>query len=210
MSNINLCYTYDMNKFDRLLSFVNFLNEYRNVLRIQTVPGQERRENDVEHSYIFAMYAWYICELYKINLDVNKILKYCLVHDLVEVYAGDTGFWASDEEKENKKVREHNSFLKIKEIFSDFPELFELIENYENKNDGEARFVYALDKTIDVMEIYIEKGKCWKELVPEATFEKHLEKKRDKIKDVEPAREINEEIHRRILEEGVDKFFNLK
>lgn len=61
----------------------------------------------------------------------------------------------------------------------------------------------------NVIEIYIEKGKCWKEIVTEATFEGHLERKREKIKDVQPAKDINEEIHRRIKEEGIEKYFNL-
>jgi putative hydrolase of HD superfamily len=195
-------------EFDKILEFVTFLNNFRLVERVQSVVGLDRKENDSEHSYIFTMYAWYVCNIFKLKLNVNKVIKYCLVHDLVETYAGDVGFWEKGELVNNKKEKEHEAYLKIKRQFSNFKELSKTILDYENKKDKEAKFVYALDKTIDVVEIFLENGKCWKEYVPEATFDKHLQKKREKIKEVEPAKSINEELHKRIQEIGILKFFN--
>jgi 5'-deoxynucleotidase YfbR-like HD superfamily hydrolase len=65
------------------------LHDFQKVERVIFVPGNERNENDVEHSYLLAMLAWQIAEMVAPHLSRKKVLKYALVHDLVEV-CGDT------------------------------------------------------------------------------------------------------------------------
>jgi putative hydrolase of HD superfamily len=147
----------------KLLNFTDFLHKFRAIERSLLVRNSERNENDVEHSYSLAMLAWYLNETYKINLDSDKLFKYALAHDLVEVYAGDTYFYHNNEQVLKDKIeRELEASYKIKEEFSDFLELHEIIEQYESRADAESKFIYALDKMEPVLNIYLDKGRTWR------------------------------------------------
>ncbi len=81
-------------------------------------------ENDSEHSYQLALAAWSVNEQYNLGLNTEMILKLALVHDLVEVYAGDTD--AHDKEKTlSKKENEAKAFEKLKSEYADFKEMLE-------------------------------------------------------------------------------------
>lgn len=198
-----------MQNLDKLIKWVEFLNKFRNVIRVQKVYGEDRRENDVEHSYIFTMYAWYAFTIYnfpdKDKMDLGKILKYCLVHDLVEAYAGDTFAFAEQAVLDAKKQKEHEAYLKIKEEFTDFPELVELIHAYEERMDLESKFVYALDKTIDPVQFYLDGGPMWKKI--NVSYDNHMEQKNRKINGVQPAQEIWDKLAGEIEKQGTDKYF---
>lgn len=118
-------------------------------------------ENDTEHSYNLAMTAWYLSRWFP-ELDKNLLIQYSMVHDLVEVYAGDTFIYGSEEELASKESREADALVKLREKWSDFPDMIEAIESYETKKNAEARFIYALDKLIPVMLVYIHEGYSWK------------------------------------------------
>jgi len=164
-----------------VINFVKLLNKFRDIERVIHSNGGDRRENDVEHSYQLAMLSWYIVSTNNLKLDLGLIIKYALVHDLVEVYAGDTYIYTKDKFlKNNKEKREKESLIKMKQEFSEFPEIFNLIEEYEKKDLDEAKFVYALDKIEPILNIYTNGGRTWKE--KNITIEMLIENKKDKIK----------------------------
>lgn len=161
---------------DRTLEFVSFLMKFRDIYRTIIVGGSDPKENDAEHSFQLAMVAWYIIEAYELPLDTSKVLKYALVHDLVEVYAGDVYAFSTDPQiHANKKQKEHDAFLKIKEEWKDFPSLEKYIEIYETKADQESLFVYALDKVLPDLNI-LHEGGTWYKTVCEAESLDELEK----------------------------------
>lgn len=168
------------NKLNNLLDFVKFTHEFREVIRVARSPGNERYENDTEHSYQLAMIAWYIIETNKLDYDRELILMYALAHDLVEVYAGDTyTFDKNTSYIDTKKKREKEALKKIKSRFPKFKSLVKIIEKYEHRKDDESKFVYAIDKLIPPIQIYMEKGKLWHE--KGVTFDQLLKNKGDKI-----------------------------
>lgn len=144
----------------RILDLQQFLLAFRNVERALYIPGTDEAENDVDHSYFLAMLAWFLAPQIDAELDIGKILKYCLVHDLIEVYAGDTFAFDAAGVKD-KKEREHQSFLRIKDEFTDFPDMIEAIETYESRDDRESKFVYALDKMTPAFISCLDEGRCW-------------------------------------------------
>lgn len=75
---------FDLNK---IFSYLSFLDEFRQIKRVMYATGEDRMENDMEHSYQLTMLAWYFIDAYNLNLDLNRVMRYSLVHDLVEVYA---------------------------------------------------------------------------------------------------------------------------
>lgn len=149
-----------MNNIDKLLKFTKFLNKFREVERVIYRNNKNEWENDAEHSYQLTMLAWYLIDTHKLDLDLDKVLKYCLAHDLVETYAGDTFIY---DDVSDKEKREHDALQKIKQEFTEFPNLILHIEQYEKKDDPESRFVYALDKIEPMLAIYLDKGRIWKD-----------------------------------------------
>ena len=149
-------------KFEQLIDFVNFTHEFREVIRVARTPYGKRFENDVEHSYQVAMVTWFLIEQDKLKLNKELWFMYALTHDLVEVYAGDR-FVFDKNQSNSKEKREKEALRKIKRRFSNFKNLIHIIEKYERKKDKESKFIYALDKIITPLQVYLEKGKLWHE-----------------------------------------------
>lgn len=118
-------------------------------------------ENDTEHSYNLAMTAWYLSKWFP-ELNKDLILRYALAHDLVEVHAGDTFIYGSEEELSSKHQRESEALEKLKVDWADFEDMNKTIDDYEKRSDKESKFVYALDKIMPIMLIYIHDGYSWK------------------------------------------------
>ncbi|KKS39158.1 MAG: Metal dependent phosphohydrolase [Parcubacteria group bacterium GW2011_GWD2_42_14] len=173
-----LCYTTSMTPLESLLQFVRFTHLTHKVERVARIPGETRYANTVEHSYQLTLLAWYLIEKENLHLDKDLVIKYALVHDLVETYAGDT-YAHGTEGKENKALREHEAQERMASEFPEFKDLHAYIEAYELKQDPESRFVYALDKLIDPVNIYLEDGKLWHE--KNVTLQEVLDYKTEKI-----------------------------
>ena len=165
-------------KFEQLIDFIKFTHEFQEVVRVARPPFRERFENDAEHSYQLAMVAWFLIEQDKLKLDKELCFMYVLAHDLVEVYAGDT-YFLDQKYAESKIKREKEAVKKIKKRFSSFKTLAKILEKYESKKDKESEFIYALDKLIPPIQIYLENGKGWHE--KKVSFEELLKNKNNKI-----------------------------
>jgi putative hydrolase of HD superfamily len=165
-------------KFEQLIDFVNFTHEFREVVRVARSPYGKRFENDTEHSYQLAMVAWFLVEQDKLNLNKELCLMYAMTHDLVEVYAGDT-FCFDKNRVSSQHQREIQALIQIKKRFPKFKNLGKTIQNYEKRKDKESRFIYALDKIIPPIQIYLEDGRLWHE--KKISFEEVPENKNKKI-----------------------------
>lgn len=162
------------------LRALRLLHDFQNVERVVFVPGSERQENDVEHSYLLAMFAWQVAEMVAPQLSKEKVIKYALVHDLVEVYAGDTYFYDTQSDAHrNKAEREHAAMTRLCEEKILSEDIRTSLVAYEARQDAEACFVYALDKLIPMMTIYLDGGRTWK--AHGITLEKLRQLKREKV-----------------------------
>lgn len=147
-----------------LFKLLALTHKHNQVKRALYAVGEDRAENDSEHSYQIALTAWYIIQLYKIDLNIDKVIRYALVHDLVEVYAGDVDArFQTPEVVKLKKEKEYAALLRLREEFSEFPGLTETIEQYEAKADPESLFVNGVDKILPPLNSYLGKGRIWKE-----------------------------------------------
>jgi putative hydrolases of HD superfamily len=147
-------------KFEQLLDFVKFTEEFRDVVRYEGSKLGKKVETSNEHSYQVAIVAWFLIEQDNLKLNKELCLMYALAHDLVEIYAGDT-FIYNKKKKVSKHQREKEAFIKIKKRFSKFKNLIKVIQNYEKKADEESKFIYILDKLLPPIQIYLENGKMW-------------------------------------------------
>ena len=117
------------------------------VKRNHNIPGSSRHENVLEHSMSVAMMCWKVYEDLKPSLNLEKILKYCLVHDYLERgLEKDVNTYAPEQERQLKKQREAEMLVVLKSEFDDFSSMTKTVEDYENMTDIEARFVWCVDK----------------------------------------------------------------
>ena len=153
-----------MPDIQRLLDLQRLLQRFNEIDRVVHRKHGDgmRQENDTEHSYNLTMTAWYLAPSFP-NLDCNQVIKYALVHDLVEIHAGDTFAFASEALLGGKHEREQAAARQLQTEWADFPEIHVLIKEYETRANPEARFIYALDKIMPVMQIYIHEGYSWKQ-----------------------------------------------
>jgi len=189
---------------ENILNFIKLTHKFQKIERRIKVAGEDRNENDFEHSYQLAMLAWYIVDTQNLSLDKNLIMKYALVHDFVETYAGDTYFYASEEERISKGKREEEAMIKINGEVSEFNEFNKIIFQYQNKSDEESKFIYALDKIIPILNIYIDGGRTWK--LNNITFDMIVEGKSKKVKEPEIINKYFEKIVE-MLKKDKDKLF---
>lgn len=125
-------------------------------------PIEPRRfENDVEHSWSVAFLACSLAPEIDNSLDVGKIAQFAIVHDLIEVFAGDTSPWHGKEVRESKEDREEKALKHIAKHFSRFPWIVRTIEEYESRSSNEAKFVWAVDKVIILLMRYLDRGQYY-------------------------------------------------
>lgn len=186
-----------MNHFETILEFQKLLKEFNGIYRdLESLHKTEEMDNDVEHSYRVAMLAWMVAEEYGLSLDRAKLLRYALVHDLVEVYAGDVSIYANVTSEE-KALKEHDSLLKLKDKFPRLQVIWEDIEAYERREDPESKFVYIMDKLEPILVVLLSEPDHFKKRG--ITHEDFVERKQKKIRGLESEAQIfNEEIMRYI------------
>lgn len=152
-----------MTDIKKLVDFIRFTYAFQNVERGVLVTGKDRHENDAEHSCQLALTAWFLVTSNNLPLDIGKVLKYALAHDLVEAYAGDIPSYKIDTDTAVKKKQDEAAALeRIATEFPDAHDMLNTIHHYEEKADDEARFVYALDKVMPMLNVYLDEGRSWK------------------------------------------------
>ena len=164
-------------------------------------PTVDKAENDIDHSFSLAVMAWFLSPSFP-QLDVGRMLKLCLAHDMVEIHAGDT-FSYDSKASLDQQDREYKAFKKLGKEWADFPGLTQAITEYEERQTEEAKFVYALDKIQPAIMDYLNEGRIWHKLG--ITFAKFVGEKEKKIQ-VSP--EITDYYHqlRDILEQNLHLF----
>jgi putative hydrolase of HD superfamily len=135
-----------------LFATVNFLEKFQNVSRNLPLKSLGRMENDTEHSFNLALVVWKVITADNLPLDVNLAVKYALVHDLVEIYAGDVCAFTGKIDVETKRNNEKLALDKLKQDKS-LADFVKYIEQYEGRVDEESRFVYSFDKFMPVISV---------------------------------------------------------
>lgn len=140
-----------------------------------------RRENDAEHSFSLAIAAAVLAEYSNEPVDVAKVMKMVLVHDAVEIYAGDT-YCYDDEGAKTKEAREKAAAEKIfgtlpKEQAAEYRALW---DEFERNDTPEARFSNAMDRIQPLLLNYSREGYSWKE---HGVNSSQVRKRFDKVKD---------------------------
>ena len=133
-------------RLEKQIAFILEADKEKNILRQTHLTGNGRRENDAEHAWHMAMMVYLLKEYANEDFDVAKAMMMALIHDIVEIDAGDT--YAYDTKGlETQKEREEQA---AERIFGLLPkdqreELKSLFDEFEAAETPEARFVRAMD-----------------------------------------------------------------
>ena len=151
-------------RFEKQLSFILEADKEKNILRQTHISGHGRRENDAEHAWHMAMMIYLLKEYSNEEFDVAKAMMMALIHDIVEIDAGDT--YAYDTKGlETQKEREERA---AERIFGILPEdqrdeLRALFEEFEACESAEARFVRVMDNFQPLLLNNSNGGADWRE-----------------------------------------------
>src|SRR5687768_12351814 len=145
------------------LQFIIEIDTLKQVLRQTMIMGGSRRENSAEHSWHLATMALALAEHAGEPVDILRVLKMLLIHDIVEIDAGDT-FCYDAQANLSKAEREQTAAVRI---FGLLPseqgnELHALWEEFEASATPEARFANALDRLEPLLHNYHNQGGTWR------------------------------------------------
>ncbi|MGL6066062.1 MAG: HD domain-containing protein [Cetobacterium sp.] len=151
-----------MERIRMQMDFLFEIDKMKDIFRQSLVVSGKREENDAEHSWHMALVALTIKEYFKGEIDLEKSLKMILIHDLVEIYAGDTpAFGEMRPDKEDEEVKA------AKKIFSLLPEdqkeyFLNLWLEFEECESNEAKFANVCDRYQGFMQNLTSDGHTWK------------------------------------------------
>ena len=151
---------------DRLqqqLAFSLEIDKVKNIFRQTHLSGQGRNENDAEHSWHMALMAWLLREYANESVDIGRVMLMCMIHDIVEIDAGDT--YAYD--AENLKTQKAREDAAKERIFSMLPEdqkaqLIALFDEFEAYETPESKFAHAMDNLQPLLLNHSNNGGDWK------------------------------------------------
>lgn len=151
-------------RLQQQLDFALEIDKEKNIFRQTHLSGHGRNENDAEHAWHMAIMAYIFREYSNEEIDISKVILMCLIHDIVEIDAGDT--YAYDEDR--LKTQQAREDAAKERIFSLLPEdqkneLMALFDEFEAYETAESKFAHAMDNLQPLMLNNSNGGSDWKE-----------------------------------------------
>ena len=151
-------------RLQKQIDFIVKIDEEKNILRQTHLSHHGRRENDAEHAWHMAIMAYLLQEYANQEVDIGRVMILCLIHDIVEIEAGDT--YAYDEEA--KKTQAERERKAAEHLFAMLPEdqcrmMHELFDEFEHCDTPEARFARAMDNFQPLLLNDANQGESWME-----------------------------------------------
>ena len=164
-------------KLIKQIAFIKEIDKLKYIQRKTKLFNSDRPENDAEHSWHLAMMAIVLAEHSNKQIDVLKVLKMVLIHDIVEIDAGDIFLYDTTQSHDNTEA-EH---IAAKRIFGLLPteqaeEFISIWEEFEEGTTDEAKFAKSMDRFEPLLQNASNNGGTWEEFsVP---YSKVYEKKK--------------------------------
>ncbi|PJE81809.1 hypothetical protein COU58_00585 [Candidatus Pacearchaeota archaeon CG10_big_fil_rev_8_21_14_0_10_32_42] len=186
-------------RIDKIIHFLKEIDKFKEVER--KIFLKNRMESDADHSWHLAMFVFLFEKDFPKGTDILKMLKLVLMHDLVEIYAGDT-FVFDEEGNKTKKKREAESAKKLfsilpKDLEEDFHNLF---KEWEEAKTIESKLSHAFDKAQPMIQNILSDGKTWK------THNINYSRVDNLSKPFFDGNPLTEEIYKKLMKEIKDIF----
>ena len=186
-------------RLKKQLEFSLEIDKEKNVFRQTHLSGHGRNENDAEHAWHMAVMAYILREYANEDVDIAKVMLMCLIHDIVEIDAGDT--YAYDEEA--LKTQKEREDMAKERIFSLLPEdqkkeLTSLFDEFEAGETQESRFAHSMDNLQPLILNHSNGGSDWRE--HSVTVDKVLERQ---MKTAQGSQRLYDDVTEPIIRENV-------
>lgn len=165
---------------ERLLKDMEFiveLDKMKSILRQTSIIGEDRREDDAQHSWHISVMAMILGEYSNEKVDICKVIKILLTHDLIEIYAGDTFCYdktANNDKRERELIAAEKIFGMLDEDKG--KELRLLWDEFEEMETPEALFAAAMDRLQPMLSNYNNNGGTWRKFdVPKEDIYKRID-----------------------------------
>lgn len=188
------------NRIKKQLEFALEIDKVKNVFRQTHLSGGGRNENDAEHSWHMAIMAYLLKEYANEQVDISKVMLMCLIHDIVEIDAGDTYAYDSKAlrtQKEREDAAKKRIFsLLPQDMAKEFTDLFDEFEEFET---AESKFAHAMDNLEPLILNSSNNGGDWKEhnVTAKQVYSRQIKTK--------PGSEKLYEITDKIIKEHIEK-----
>ena len=188
-------------RLKKQLDFALEIDKEKNVFRQTHLSGHGRNENDAEHAWHMAIMAYLLREYSNEPVDITRVMLMCLIHDVVEIDAGDT--YAYDAEGlKTQKAREEAAKERIYSLLPEDQkkELAAIFDEFEESKTPESKFAHAMDNLQPLMLNNSNDGGDWRE---HGVSAKQVYGRQDRTKEgSEKLYEITERIIKKHVEKG--------
>ena len=188
-------------RLKKQLDFALEIDKEKNIFRQTHLSGHGRNENDAEHAWHMAIMAYLLQEYSNEPVDITRVMLMCLIHDVVEIDAGDT--YAYDAEGlKTQKAREEAAKERIYSLLPEDQkkELAAIFDEFEESKTPESKFAHAMDNLQPLMLNNSNDGGDWRE---HGVSAKQVYGRQDRTKEgSEKLYEITEQIIKKHVEKG--------
>lgn len=149
-------------RLERQLAFLIEIDKVKSIYRKSRLFDASRFENDAEHSWTIAIMAVLLREYANFEVDIEKVVLMLLIHDIVEIDAGDTFLYAAD--RDAAALKEEKAAERIFGLLESDQKnrFFELWKEFEEKKTNEAQFAAVFDRLEPLLQNYLTEGSTWK------------------------------------------------
>ncbi|MDD4370540.1 MAG: HD domain-containing protein [Anaerostipes sp.] len=153
-----------LSRLEQQLQFIVEVDKVKKITRQTYLADLSRKENDAEHSWHMALMAFILKEYANEEVDVLHVIEMLLVHDLVEIDAGDTYLYDEEARKE-AAVREEKAARRIFQMLPKEQEkyVYDLWREFENRETAESKFANTLDRVQPILLNDAGDGLAWRE-----------------------------------------------
>lgn len=153
-----------MKRLEQQLKFIKEIDKIKYIQRRTKLFHSNRPENDAEHSWHLAMMVLILCEHSNQEIDLLKVIKMVLIHDIVEIDSGDIFIYDTNKNHNNT----HEELKAAQRIFGLLPkeqadDLIDLWLEFEEGKTKEAKFAKAMDRLEPILQNISNNGGTWKE-----------------------------------------------
>jgi len=153
-----------MDKIAQIFKFITELDKLKAITRQNRPVGLDRKENSAEHSWHVAVLAITLAEYSLKPLDIHRVVQMLLLHDVVEIDAGDTILY----DESARAAKEIEELAAAKRVFSLLPKeigdrYLAIWEEFETRKTPEAIFAYSMDRLMPVIQNFYNEPTTWEE-----------------------------------------------
>lgn len=154
-----------MDRLKQQIGFIVEVDKLKNIIRQNYLADGSRKEDDADHSWHLALMCVILAEYANEEIDVLKTVKMLLIHDLVEIDAGDTYAYDTTGAERSKKERENRAADRIFRLLPEdqAQQLRALWDEFEECKTAEARFASVMDRLQPFLLNRASNGRSWKE-----------------------------------------------